>query len=346
MKTTAYSCLLAVTLFLGCRSEEFQLDVQENLETASVTNLSDYNMFQPRGILKSGNTFVALSPTSDFNALTINLQSGEQRHFFPCRLADDDNIFSLMSFNSTDGRTLTALDYRSGRLIETTLSGAQSRTMDVAEENIIPLPPEHCHLIAAKGSSFVISTGLYEEGRYLYYDLNSQTSRCFLDYPDHKDYPNIRNLTKAILYASNILRIRPDESAFVCADMYSGLVDFCRIVGSSIERVRMVRLHYPEVNIEERPSLDVAYYRDNRLGFADVAVSQERVYALYSGRTINDFGNDASLGDILLVFDWEGNLLRSYRLDASVANIAYDPEENALYGLISGFEDKLIRLNL
>ena len=128
--------------------------------------------------------------------------------------------------------------------------------------------------------------------------------------------------------------------------MYSGLVDFCRIVGSSIERVRMVRLHYPVVNIEERPSLDVAYYRDNRLGFADVAVSQERVYALYSGRTINDFGNDASLGDILLVFDWEGNLLRSYRLDASVANIAYDPEENALYGLISGFEDKLIRLNL
>ena len=346
MKTIAYACLLAAALLIGCRSEEVQISAQEALKTVAVADLSMSDLYDTRGILKVGNSFVALASDGEFNAVSINLQSGEQRPFFPCRLSDDDYMFSLMSFNSTDGRTVTALDYQNGRLIETTLSGEESRSIAPAEEHVISLPAGQQHLIAAKGFSFVIATGLYNKGRYLYYDLNSQTSRCFLDYPDHKDYPNIRNLTKAILYASNILRIRPDESAFVCADMYSGLVDFCRIVGSSIERVRMVRLHYPEVNIEERPSLDVAYYRDNRLGFADVAVSQERFYALYSGRTINDFGNDASLGDILLVFDWEGNLLRSYRLDASVANIAYDPEENALYGLISGFEDKLIRLNL
>ena len=253
---------------------------------------------------------------------------------------------SLMSFNSTDGHTITALDYRKGRLIESILPNEVSRSATRSSERIISLPEGQQHLIAAKGSSFVIATGLYDEGRYLYYDLNNQTAQYFLDYPEHKNYPSIQTRTKAILYASNILRIRPDESAFVCADMYSGLVDFCCIVGSSIERVRTVRLHYPEVDIEERPSLDVAYYRDNRLGFADVAVSQERVYALYSGRSIENYGNDAFLGDILLIYDWEGNLLNTYHLGVPLNSISYDSIEKALYGFTDYDDNLLLKLNL
>ena len=345
MKTIAYACLLAAALLIGCRSEEVQISAQEALKTDAVADLSMSDLYDTRGILKVGNSFVALASDGEFNAVSINLQSGEQRPFFPCRLSDDDYMFSLMSFNSTDGRTVTALDYQNGRLIETTLSGEESRSIAPAEEHVISLPAGQQHLIAAKGSSFVIATGLYNKGRYLYYDLNDQTARYFLDYPGHEDYPDMLTRTKAVLYASNILRIRPDESAFVCADMYSGLIDFCRIIGSSVERIRMVRLRHPIVDIEEKPGINVAYYRSNPLGFADVAVSQERVYALYSGRSVEEYGNDASMGDILLVYDWEGNLLQSYQLDIPLLNIAYDSEKNAVYGLSVSDENKLTRLN-
>ena len=261
MKTIAYACLLAAALLIGCRSEEVQISAQEALKTVAVADLSMSDLYDTRGILKVGNSFVALASDGEFNAVSINLQSGEQRPFFPCRLSDDDYMFSLMSFNSTDGRTVTALDYQNGRLIETTLSGEESRSIAPAEEHVISLPAGQQHLIAAKGSSFVIATGLYNKGRYLYYDLNDQTARYFLDYPGHEDYPDMLTRTKAVLYASNILRIRPDESAFVCADMYSGLIDFCRIIGSSVERIRMVRLRHPIVDIEEKPGINVAYYR-------------------------------------------------------------------------------------
>lgn len=333
-------------LLTGCRTEEPQLTIQEELPTTSVAHLSSHDFFYPTGIFKSGDKVALLASSSAYNAIAFDLQSGEEQRFFQRLRPNNDRMTSLMSFNSTDGRTLTALDFRHGRLIETLLPSTVSRSAAPVEENIIQLPEGQQHLIAAKGSSFVIATGLYDEGRYLYYDLNTHAASYHLDYPGHRDYPRLSTRTKAILYASNILRVRPDEKAFVCADMYSGLIDFCRIVGSSVERVSLVRLHHPEVAIDEEPDINVAYYRSNRLGFADVAVSQECVYALYSGRAFEDFGNDASLGDILLVYDWEGNLLRSCLLDAPVAHITYDPAENALYGLVTGMEDELIRLNL
>ena len=140
MKTIAYACLLAAALLIGCRSEEVQISAQEALKTVAVADLSMTDLYDTRGILKVGNSFVALASDGEFNAVSINLQSGEQRPFFPCRLSDDDYMFSLMSFNSTDGRTVTALDYQNGRLIETTLSGEESRSIAPAEEHVISLP--------------------------------------------------------------------------------------------------------------------------------------------------------------------------------------------------------------
>lgn len=344
MKTTVYIYLSAAMLLAGCRSEDVRLSAQDQLQTLPVSNLNHYGISNSIGMLKSANDLMILDPITPFSAIAIDLQSGEECRFFQRYRPNNDHLFTLASFNSTDGHTITALDYRNGRLVETSLPAAVSRSAAPAEENIIWLPEGQQHLAAAKTSSFVIATGLYDEGRYLFYDLNSQTASYHLDYPGHEDYPDISVRAKAILYASSILRVRPDEAAFVCADMYSGLIDFCRIVGSSAERVRLVRLHHPDVDIEEEPETNVAYYRSNRMGFTDVAVSQERVYALYSGRSIEKDGDNATLGDMLLIYDWNGNMLNSIQLDVSMSHIAYDKTEKALYGLVDNWDAQLIKI--
>ena len=346
MKKIFYTPLFMALLLSACHSDEIVPVPDEKVAATSVSNLADHKLYFSRGILKSGSTLVALASVDDYNGLAIDLDSGEERPFFPHRYPDGKKILTSMSFNSTDGHTLTALDYRRGRLMVTTLPAAASRSASPADESFIQLPAYRQHLVAAMGTGFVIATGLYNEGRYLYYDLSSRESTYHLSYPGHRDYPRLSTPARAVLYASSILRLHPDESAFVCADMYSGLLDFCRIVNGSIERTRLVRLHHPEVYISEEPSLEVAYYRDSRLGFVDLAVTRECVYALYSGRAIKDYGNDASLGDILLVYDWDGNLLRSCHLDVSLRHLAYDPEEQALYGLSDINSDELLKLNI
>ena len=64
---------------------------------------------------------------------------------------------------------------------------------------------------------------------------DTKTFGFHLSYPEHPVYPALREDTKAILYASTVLKVRPDNRYFVCGDMYSGNLEFCRITGDHID---------------------------------------------------------------------------------------------------------------
>ena len=91
-------------------------------------------------------------------------------------------------------------------------------------------------------------------------------------------------------------------------------------------------LSYPRVEISETPVARVLYSRKNCFGFMDVAVTPERVYALYSGKTFQADRQQAFECNRLLEYDWEGNFIRSLEFKASLTGITYDREEGRLYG--------------
>jgi len=67
---------------------------------------------------------------------------------------------------------------------------------------------------------------------------------------------------------------------------------------------------------------------ETRYGYIDIATTQDRIYALYSGRLRNQQGNH---GDTVRVFDWNGNLKQVYDLNAAVLGITVDSTETTLY---------------
>ena len=103
---------------------------------------------------------------------------------------------------------------------------------------MIQLPDSLNTLRAIRAGNYIIATGLYTQGRYLLYDLDTKTFGFHLSYPEHPVYPALREDTKAILYASTVLKVRPDNRYFVCGDMYSGNLEFCRITGDHIDRIK------------------------------------------------------------------------------------------------------------
>ena len=149
-----------------------------------------------------------------------------------------------------------------------------------------------------------------------------------------------------MLYASSVLRVRPDGQAFVCADMYSGVIDFCRLIPGGIERVKLERLSYPVTEISETPVPRVLYKQENRFGFMDIAVTSERVYALYSGKTYERDRQGAFEGNRLFEYDWEGNLVRTLDFDVALTGITYDCDEGALYGIAGNAGVSLVKLRL
>lgn len=206
------------------------------------------------------------------------------------------------------------------------------------------LPEGKLHIAAVKGRDFVISTGIYEEGRYFYSVQNIEESKYCLSYPLHSSFPDIAEKTKAILYASVVLRLSPDEKAFVCADMYSGNIEFCKIEGGDIISVKQLCFHLPDVKIKGREN--VIYKRSNQMGFSDITVSRDRVYAIHSGKTYLKNNVDFMDCNELLEFDWEGNLLNTYNLKKSVTNILYNEEKHMLYAVKNELDIPFLTIEL
>ena len=347
MKHLVLYCLLG-SLSLGCadhRIEEDNLNAvkYERVITTLLADISQWGIQKVNGFAKQGSRVVVETGVEYGGIKTIDLNHPGAMDPMGRGESSNDRFRSLSSFNSFDGETVTALDFRKGELVVNAVSFlARSGN----SETVIKLPSGEQHLIAARVGDRVIATGLYDEGRYLLYSLPDQSARYFLSYPDHPGYPGLREKTKAMLYASNVLRVRPDGGAFVCADMYSGVIDFCRVTADSIERVRLVRLHYPEVEVSETPSPRVVYCQGNRFGFLDVAVTEDKVYALYSGKTYKMDRGRAFESNCLLVYDWAGNLIRTLYFGDALTGISYDRKEGALYGITQGLEIGLIKLNL
>ena len=82
------------------------------------------------------------------------------------------------------------------------------------------------------------------------------------------------------------------------------------------------------------------------MGFTDVAVSEDRVYALHSGKSFREAGIYFSACEELLIFDWDGNLLERCHLPAPVTSIDYSSSESCIYAVENGQDATIIKIKL
>jgi hypothetical protein len=68
-----------------------------------------------------------------------------------------------------------------------------------------------------------------------------------------------------------------------------------------------------------------------RFGYLDLATTDDRIYALFSGRTRAE--GRANYGNTLHVFDWDGRLVDVLTLDEYVIALAVEPSGGTLYGI-------------
>ena len=323
-------CILILIIFSACidrkNGQESDLQSRKVVER-EVAKLSELGIWDVWGISQQNGCFL-FKVENGIKVVSV-LDFGK-----------DANRQDILSRTANESKqSFIAYDFVKDELLEFKVEkngDVSPRTLD--------LPEGEQHLAAMKGKDFIISTGLYEVGRYRYYSLTTGEIKYCLSYPWHPDFPDMTEKTKAILYASSVLRLRPDETAFVCGDMYSGNIEFCRIEGGNITRVKSLCLHLPEIKIKESES--VIYRRSNRMGFSDIAVSQDQVYALHSGKTYLRNNTDFVTCDELLEFDWDGNLLSKYDLKTSVTSILYDEKEHALYAVKNKANIPLLKIEL
>lgn len=189
--------------------------------------------------------------------------------------------------------------------------------------------------LVVMNDTLFLGAGTYKsEYQYLLFDKNSNV----IDYAVDIYNVDENSLNKYHKFLSNQGKLRkcPGKNQFVYSINYSSNIDFFEIRNNKIDVIKSFRLKDPMY----KPMQDGKYNRmipldDNIIGYIDIAPTDKFVYALYADKKISEdnVGNDLS-SNIILVFDWEGNPIKQYKIDREAFYIAVDGVSQKLYAAV------------
>lgn len=168
----------------------------------------------------------------------------------------------------------------------------------------------------------MIATGFFGEGRLAHFDGTGAYVRATGRIPAARtDAP-----PDVVQHAyRGMLKADPARGRLVLANRHAGFLEVYDRGGSLRTRIEGPHAFEPvfEVKAGERgPGL--ATGDDLRFGYVDVAPTETRVYALFSGRTRASDPDRATYGRTIHVFTWDGHLESILSLDADVMAIAVE----------------------
>jgi hypothetical protein len=143
------------------------------------------------------------------------------------------------------------------------------------------------------------------------------------------------------------LASRPAGDRLVLVTLYADQIEIYRRDGLLQKKVRGPFHFDPRFTVDDIQGFKtMASDESMRIGYPGVATTNERIYALFSGRTREAFGAEVTFGRYLHVYDWDGNLLRVLELDKAVTAIALSPDRRLLYGVANTPEPVIMSYEL
>lgn len=210
--------------------------------------------------------------------------------------------------------------------LERVLSNSSKITVDHVDE----LNTSYS-LVSKIDDNLLFGTGMFTDGRFALADTSGELINTFLNYPFEDEFDDISKRDLGMAYQSSF-SFHPTKPLVAVANFTAGNLDILRVENDSIEEISQIHSYPPKFeNQSSETQISVMFNSDNKMGYWDVDVTEEYIYALYSGRERAD--PNQSTGNKLLVFDWEGNPIKQLNLDVNVSRFAVSQNNETLYAV-------------
>lgn len=192
--------------------------------------------------------------------------------------------------------------------------------------------------VVRNSTGFFFAITLHEPKRLSVYDENGQFIDSFFDYPFQSEIKNIPEELYGMIYQSKIVKSN-QKNRVAIFNMDGPNWDIIEMNDNKPILVNQTHLRQIEFRDEsdisgEDKSYSAAVHIENKKGFIDVKANDDFIFGLYSGKSYKRFGYEAGLGDIVIVLDWNGNLIGRYKLKTMANKIAVDEENKYIYSLV------------
>jgi hypothetical protein len=344
MPFKASTGLLILFLFFASCSDEGRLNKDptkyfksvEYLEGRAVLTFDDYEVYRPTSFVMKDD-YVYVQNRDEVMLCAINRSTNEVETLLKRGQGPDEAV--NITYITLSGDAVISRESNKRFIIEIPFHSNKTEFTSLPFEYGAPTS-------IIKGQDGYVMLGNFKEGRYMYYKPSTGKAAFFGDYRVPYKYKRLDNFTKSLIYLSSKLAIKPDGSRFVAVHFNSGVIDINGFRNDSIVNLKQVDFHYQEIYVEggrDRPR--VYTKRSNKNCFFDVETSDEHIYAIYSGKSLDEAGRSLDHCDYLMVFDWDGNPAGCYRVHVPLYAICYNKQDNALYGVHVGEEAILYKFD-
>lgn len=173
----------------------------------------------------------------------------------------------------------------------------------------------------------------HAEGRLLLARRDGGMIRMLGEAPKHPGATAIPTTVLQHAYEGPV-SVKPDRSRFAIATRQADRLEIFGAGGERITQVTGSTGFLPVFEVRQREAgVSMAIGGDLRVGYVDLASTDDRIYALFSGQLAADAGSTSFYGREVHVFDWSGHLLHRLRLDDPAFTIAVDPGGTRLYAI-------------
>ncbi|HUG40568.1 MAG TPA: BF3164 family lipoprotein [Longimicrobiales bacterium] len=175
----------------------------------------------------------------------------------------------------------------------------------------------------------MLGLGILREGRLAHMDRQGAVVRT--SGPTPMDGQAVPPEVRQQAYQSK-LKPNPSRTRWAVATRFADRLEIYDAAGALVaEGTR--RYGFEPVYEAQRSTRAVSMTtgQETRFGYLDLAATEDRIYALFSGRTRAE--GRANYGNTVHVFDWSGKMVDVLQLNDYVIALAVDPAGESLYGI-------------
>ena len=197
-----------------------------------------------------------------------------------------------------------------------------------------------------RAKNYYIGTGMFEGGRFSIYNSDLEYLYTDASYPFNGNdmEPSETFFTYQGKFCTN-----PDKNYFAMGCWFSDHIAFYEVTGNNIITLR--KYSSSDVNVDVRSTNGRTGMRpksESKISYTASFGTASYCYMLFTGKTYAENNEKTTGGHYIIVFDWQGNYIKTYNTDYEIHSFCVDENSNCIYAtaLDENLDYIIIKLNI
>lgn len=337
--------VFAATFLVSCNSSKEDKDAETVSLAAENFPLSKYSFNSPYNCTFIKEYLLIEDYNKDFLFKTVNLATGDV--ISSGKIGDGPGE---LKFPSTIYRLpkpeKLGINLRPKFLFfETTLNQFLSGAFQPGLDSAAKVDYNYQKVIKVN-DSILIGTGIFEN-RYVVSDKMGKPLYHFGEYP-FRDKLKGKNWQNIAMAYQGDLDIKPDGTKIVSSAEYAVYLEILSVeYGKKISVHKTLAETFPDFTSDNAPGIITADIKPSNIhGYRDLCVTNKYIFALFSGESYEQVGNLVYSPKTIIIYDWDGKLIKRLSLSHRVTCIAVDDNCEKLYAITYSEEPRLVYFRL